>query len=131
MDLGSDSDFQMIELPREHGIRTTRVSDYPFASVAALGVATFGIRSQWEYYYAFLAQAVYWIAGYTDLDGVTNAIIGVQFGRGRYKHAMFAAILDLYESFQDYNVMKTIGYHNATRLLIFFTGYLLGWMKFF
>ncbi len=113
------------------GLRTTRVSDYPFASVAALLVATFGITSQWEYYYAFFAQTIYWLAGYTDLDGVTNAIIGVQFGKGKYKYAMFAAILDLYESFQDYNLKKTIGYHNATRLLIFFLGYLLGYTKFF
>ena len=113
------------------GVRSCRISDYPFASLAALGVATFGITSQWEYYYAFAAQVIYWIAGYSDLDGVTNAITGVQFGKGKYKHAMLAAILDVYESFQDYNRMKTIGYHNATRLMIFFVGYLLGWMKVF
>ena len=126
-------DFDRIreQLHESSGIRTTRISDYPFASVAALGGATFGITTQAEYYYAFAAQIVYWIAGYTDLDGVTNAITGVQFGKGKYKHAMFAAILDLYESFQDYNKMKTIGYHNATRLIIFFIGYLLGWMKVF
>ena len=120
-----------MDIDEHRGIRSTRISDYPFASVAALGVATFGITSQWEYYYAFFAQIIYWLAGYTDIDGVTNAIIGVQFGKSKYKYAMFAAILDLYESFQDYNIMKSIGYHNATRLAIFFIGYLLGWMKVF
>ena len=103
------------------------VWDYPFASVAALGVASLGIKSSWEYYFAAAAQFIYWLQGFKGLDGLTNALIGVQFGRGAYKYAMFATLLSTYETISDLKKHKgALTYKSSSRIGIYSIGYLLG-----
>ena len=46
------------------------VWDYPFASVAALGVASFGMKKRWEYFFAVFGQFIYWLQGFKGLDGL-------------------------------------------------------------
>ena len=106
----------------------SNVWDYPFASVAALAVASFGVKHQWEYYYAIFSQFIYWLQGFKGLDGITNAIIGIQFGRGSFKYAMFATLLGTYEAFYDFQKSKTITYKSSTRIGIYVIGYLLGYL---
>lgn len=103
--------------------------DYPFASLGALALASMGVKKWWAYYYAVVAQFIYWMGNYKGLDGITNAIVGIQFGRGVYHWGMFASLLSLWEVFQDSSVFefkKGISYKNTTRLLIYAVGYLLG-----
>jgi len=116
------TDYQTESLNRPN------VWDYPFASVTALGVASFGVKNSWEYYYAVFGQFIYWLQGFRGLDGMTNAIIGIQFGRGSFKYAMFATLLGAYEAIDDLNRSKTLTYKSSTRIGIYAIGYLLGYL---
>ena len=105
------------------------VWDYPFASVAALGVASLGMKKRWEYFFAVFGQFIYWLQGFKGLDGLTNAIIGIQFGRGSFKYAMFATLLGTYEAIDDLQKSKTLTYKSSTRMGIYAIGYLLGYLN--
>jgi len=106
--------------------RPVRVWDYPFASVGALILASMGVKHMWAYYYAVLSQFIYWMSNYKGLDGITNAIVGIQFGRGEYKWGMFATLLSLYETFKDADFKKGLSQKNTARVIIYVIGYLLG-----
>ena len=105
------------------------VWDYPFANLAALGIATFGMKKSWEYYYALVGQFAYWLQGFKGFDGMLDAIVGIQFGRGEFKFAMFGTLLSGLETINSLSRTKTLTYKSSTRLIIYAIGYLMGWMN--
>ena len=97
----------------------------PFLSLVALAIASFGIKSSTDIYFATAAQFVFWLSGKKGPAGMYSALAGIQFGRNQYKYAAFATLMDSYYTISDLSTKKKITYSHLWATTIWFLGYFL------
>ena len=107
--------------------------DYPIASMIALVIVSFGVRSFYDLAIGGVAQFVYWFAGQKGPDGMWSALAGLQISRGQWRTGAFPTLLDAYETYTDYKKMTDITFASVYRTVAwffgFFSGYILKWLK--
>jgi hypothetical protein len=82
--------------------------DYPFASMLATVLVSFGVKNVRDIYYATFCQLIFWGFGYKGPDGIYNALAGLQAGRGEWFYAAYPTLLDTYEGINDFRRTKGV-----------------------
>ena len=126
---------------RPEGERDQRLTDFmdsftpnpkdPLFELLAFGSAGFGVRSRAELVWASIAHVVYWLTGGVGLDGMTNALAGVQIAKGRYSTAAIPSLKATYDTMKTLSKSSKlfVPYASVVRSTIYMTGWLLGFFK--
>ena len=105
----------------------TAITNYrePMGLVVAFW-ASLGVRHVTEVTAALVAQFIYWYIGYHGPEPLYSMLAGIQFGRGQYRHALPATILDGYLTIDGFSSHGILSYRSIFISFLWFVGFLLG-----